>query len=61
MVLVTNTKTDYIRRRKQIYREYCKQEGKIIDIQSWKALVLQWEFDYEMEQRYGEPTPFTEQ
>jgi hypothetical protein len=48
------TKEQYVSRRKKHYKEHCRREGKVIDIRIWKDLVAQWEFDYEMERRYGQ-------
>lgn len=60
MIPKIHTKTDYVNRRKQIYKNHCHREGKIINLRTWKELIAQWEFDYEMERRYEGITHFNE-
>lgn len=48
------TAEQYLQKMKRRYKIHCEQEGIVIDIGTWKDLVAQWRFEYEMERSFGQ-------
>ncbi|WPS85307.1 hypothetical protein SMD22_01385 (plasmid) [Brevibacillus halotolerans] len=50
---ISETKELYVSRKKKLYKECCRHEGKVINIGILKSLVAQWKFDYEVDRQFG--------
>jgi hypothetical protein len=49
------TKEQYVSYSNKLFLEYKKIRNEVVDIQEFKRMKEQWEFDYEMEKHYPVP------